>query len=199
MAEDHQTKPSKSKRKPSVEQLRKEPSREKTNQRTGYGYPISPVSGFPPEGSPLIINLAVEDSLNELKHLLLHYRSEANRTDSLNQTAMFYTAFQGHFDSTKLLLENEADPLLENNQGANVLHAAAQGGQKKIIVLLLGTTKIDIDKATNSGDSALSIASTHQHTEVVAFLLESGADVDLRDNQGRSPLQHIAAQLRQHQ
>lgn len=60
----------------------------------------------------------------------------------------------------------------------------------------MGTNKIDINKATNSGDSALSIASTHQHTEVVALLLESGADVGLRDYQGRIPLQHTTALLR---
>ena len=153
------------------------------------GIPPSRVHSVPPDDAHDVIRHAAYDSKRSLRRVLCQDQDTVNRKDSNNQTAIFYSAIQGYYDCTAMLLEYDADLSVENNAGATPLHAASEGGHKHIILLLLGKLrKQQVNKKTENGETSLTLAGVHQHPEVVSVLLENGADVDPRDDKGLTPL-----------
>ena len=97
----------------------------------------------------------------------------------------------------KSLIEQGANVDIQNFKGQTALHCAAKTGFVDIAELLLksGAT---VDVLDNNGDTALTTAlrstieDKKQLQEVVVLLVDSGADVNLPDKQGRTPSQITA-------
>ena len=132
------------------------------------GRPPSRVHSSPPKDAPDVIRYAANNSIEFLRKLLRTNPREINHKDSNNQTAIFYSARGGDLDCTAILLEYDADLSVENDDGATPLHTAAEGGNKDIILLLLGRVKYQINKETKTGETAVTLAATHEHPEACA-------------------------------
>jgi ankyrin repeat protein len=83
---------------------------------------------------------------------------------------------------------------LDSYHGDGLIRAADRGNVEIIRELL--TTDIDIDHVNRLGWTALLEAiilgdGGRRHTEVVRLLVEAGADVNLADGQGVTPLRHV--------
>ena len=60
--------------------------------------------------------------------------------------------------------------------------------------IIMGTRRdCDVDAIDDYHQTALHIAARHNHTSAVRILLEKGADVQLKDNDGDQPI-HVAAE-----
>jgi ankyrin repeat protein len=91
-------------------------------------------------------------------------------------------------------LEKGADPTIRNNKGNTPFHlAAALLTDTHVLGLMLGNEiKIDIDEKNNDGATALHLAIGKSNVTAVRLLLSNGANPNIADKDGDTPL-HVAA------
>jgi ankyrin repeat protein len=83
-----------------------------------------------------------------------------------------------------------ADVSLKNNQGSIPLHVASRSTSGSVVnsvkrLIELGS---DINSVSKDGNTPLWHAAYCQNTELIEYLLLAGAQVDISDNSGRTPL-----------
>lgn len=87
------------------------------------------------------------------------------------------------------LLVKGADPNVKDNDGVPVLVKAAELGYATSVRLLI-EHKADVNARTVDGLTALMVGSNY--SDVVEELLLGGADVTLKDKEGKTVLRHVA-------
>lgn len=117
----------------------------------------------------------------------------------IGQTPFYRAAFSADVTTMKLLLENGADPKIETEQGTTPLMAAAginwvlqqsyTESDEAIVeavkfCLELGT---DINHQNSMGLAAIHGAANRSSDNLIQFLAEHGAKLDLKDKEGRTP------------
>jgi ankyrin repeat protein len=134
------------------------------------------------------------------------YRAKLDRGNDMmlqaGTTAMLRAAKAGDVPAMKLLLEHGADPKLATRQGINPLMAAAGLGsaeqdstgryktQAQAIeaIRLLLSHGMDINATDRQGRTALHGAALQGYDDVVKFLVDNGARLDVKDQKGFTPL-----------
>jgi ankyrin repeat protein len=125
-----------------------------------------------------------------------------NIQDIEGNTALHYAAgcFSGNGEVFvpvfETLCDKGADASIRNDQGETPLHimlATADGTINKQTISLLLAHGAKINDIDNAGNTPLHITARRlDHQDVIAFLIEQGADVTLR-NLGKDTPVHIAA------
>jgi ankyrin repeat protein len=134
------------------------------------------------------------------------YRTKLDRGDdtmlTTGTTPFLRAAKAGDVAAMKLLLEKGADAKLTNRNGVNPLMAAAGLGTKEEdttgrrktqsdaieAIKLCLTAGVDINAVDSRGQSALHGAAFWGFDDVVQFLVDRGAKLDVKDRQGKTPL-----------
>jgi ankyrin repeat protein len=132
----------------------------------------------------------------ETARQLIEAGADVNAKDDSVQSAYLIATSEVGDDPRllELTLTNGADVTsLDSYEGTGLIRAADRGYAK--IVARLLETDIDIDHVNRLGWTALLEAiilggGDAAHTEVVRLLVEAGADVNIADSQGVSPLAH---------
>ncbi|PKX97808.1 ankyrin repeat domain-containing protein [Aspergillus novofumigatus IBT 16806] len=133
--------------------------------------------------------------------LLLHKRSLLNIRDGIGRTPLMSAAEGGHGAVVRTLLSAQygpADVTLRSCRNRSVLWYAANGGNVKIVQMLLDTGYLDHNAADNDGVTPFACATSEGHSlrghaEVVKLLLATGrVQFDARDHQGMTPLMWAA-------
>ncbi len=101
---------------------------------------------------------------------------------------------EGTVDIMKLILQAKPDFTLHNRFGGTTLVPAAERGHVEMVKLLV-STEIDIDAVNHLGWTALLEAFVlsnggPRHQEIVQVLVDAGANVNVADKDGVTPLQH---------
>ncbi|MBI3833827.1 MAG: ankyrin repeat domain-containing protein [Planctomycetes bacterium] len=133
------------------------------------------VNGRDEDGRTPLHQAAFAGTIDRIE-LFLKYGADANARDQLGRTPLELAATSGHVEAVKLLLEHGAD--LHAKGKTTPLYEAAQGaglfGEMGKIQAFAGMMK------------------TADHRSVCELLIQRGADVNERCNQGEAPL-HAAA------
>ncbi|KAI5621382.1 ankyrin repeat domain-containing protein 50 [Silurus asotus] len=141
------------------------------------------------EGRPLLYLLILEGCLDIATLLIEKGGVPLESKDAEGRTALHVAAWKGDLDGIELLLRHGADPNALDLEGRPPLHSVAWRGHIGAGRLLLRSRGINVDLACKKqGATALSIAAQEGHTEIVAMLLENGAEPNLVDHYGRSPV-----------
>ncbi len=130
----------------------------------------------------------------EVARLLIEAGADVNVQDTTRQGAYLIATSDGYIELLRLTLRAGADVRsTDSYNGTGLIRAAARGHVEVIRELL--KTEIAVDHVNRLGWTALLEAiilgdGGPRHTEVVRLLVEAGADVNLADRDGVTPLAH---------
>jgi uncharacterized protein len=132
--------------------------------------------------------LVMASELGDVKEVtgLLEKGANPNALDSMGRTALMTSAIAGNIEIVRLLLERGADVNTPNAQGGTALVGAIVNSRPEIFHLLLAK-RAAVDGYSNNG-FPLIFACVHGRTEFAKVLLERGAQVQVKDEFGRTPL-----------
>ncbi len=92
----------------------------------------------------------------------------------------------------KLLMDLGADPEEVSNEGVTPLHMAAQTGNTAFATALITHGEVDVDAEDDLDRTPLHIAAGTGHNEIVALLLQKGANANSKDDNDKTALVHAS-------
>jgi len=145
------------------------------------------------EGRCALVAAAYKNHL-EIADLLIKAGADVNMKDNTLQSAYLISTIEGYVELLKKTLESGADVHSTDSDNGTGLIRASDRGHIEIIRELL-KTDIRVNHVNRLGWIALHEAvilgdGGRRYTEVVRLLVEAGADVNLPDKDGLSPLAH---------
>lgn len=134
----------------------------------------------------------IKDDHSFLEIIIGFIEGVIDERDQDGNTHLHLAAKLGHDNCVKILLDNGAQSLI-NNEGETPLGIAVNHNNIKVVKALL-EGGADVHSIDSHGKTALHIAATNGHAEVAKLLLEKGAwiTLDFIDKDRNSPL-HLAA------
>lgn len=131
----------------------------------------------------------------ELAKQLIQAGADVNAQDHLLNSPFLYAGAEGNTEIVKLALQHGAKFDLYNRYGGTALIPAAEKGHLETVKLLANTPNYPINHVNRLGWTALMEAIVlsdggETHTQIVKALLDAGADANIPDHQGITPLQH---------
>ncbi len=134
----------------------------------------------------------------EAVRALLDAGADVDLQDDILDNPFLYAGAEGLLDILRLVNEAGADPAITNRYGGIALIPASERGHVETVRYLLAESDVDVDHVNRLGWTALLEAillsdGGPRHQEIVALLLEHGADPDLADGDGVRPLAHARA------
>ena len=138
-----------------------------------------------------------------LARWLIERGADVNAQDAIQDSAFLLAGARGHTEIV-LAAHPKADPKVLNRYGGTALIPACHHGHVDTVRALLewkGANRVPIDHVNRLGWTALLEAvilgdGGPRHTEIVRLLIAHGANVNLADREGLTPLAH-ARQRRQ--
>jgi ankyrin repeat protein len=130
----------------------------------------------------------------EVARLLIQEGADVNAKDFVQDSPYLYAAAEGRIEILRMTLAAGADLKDTNRYRGTGLIPAAHHGHVEAVKLLLATA-IDKDHVNNLGWTALLEAvilgdGGAAHTEIVRLLVEAGANANIADRDGVTPLTH---------
>jgi ankyrin repeat protein len=131
----------------------------------------------------------------EAVEALLAAGADVNIRDTMLNNPFLYAGAEGLLQIVKLATAAGADPTLTNRYGGTALIPAAERGHVEMVQYLLTKTTVDVNHVNRLGWTALLEAiiladGGPRHQRIVTLLIEHGADVNLADHDGVTPLAH---------
>ncbi|CAE7752278.1 ANK2 [Symbiodinium sp. CCMP2592] len=129
----------------------------------------------------------------------LRQRSALKKDDD-GRTPLHEAAGKSHTDVAKVLLEAGADPNIKDDDGRTPLHEAAGKSQADTtkVVLKVGTHRIFKDGHLVESHSWNTLGHDQQHSDsmvtVMTLLVKAGADLNIKDGRGETPLHKAVRQ-----
>lgn len=103
---------------------------------------------------------------------------------------------RGNGERTLELLKQGVDPNTKDALGRTALMYAGINGQTKVVMTALLEKGANVNSKSLDGTTALIASTIFSDPDAVRLLLSRGADVDARDNEGRSALEWALVRLR---
>jgi ankyrin repeat protein len=130
----------------------------------------------------------------EIATLLVEAGADVNAQDNKFDSPLLLAGASGYLEILKLALKANPNFKIYNRFGGTALIPACERGHVEIVKELL-KTDIDINHVNRLGWTALLEAiilsdGGPKHQEIVRLLVAAGADVNLPDGEGATPLQH---------
>lgn len=125
-----------------------------------------------------------EDSKKVFNVLLNAHDIDLNLRSRNGDTALMIASYKGDVAAVKALLDKEAEP---NNTGWTALHYAAAIGNDEIVQMLLDASAY-IDAGSPNNTTPIMMAARAGKILTVKLLLDSGADVTLKNDVGMTAI-----------
>jgi ankyrin repeat protein len=135
-----------------------------------------------------------------VRRAFLRATSDLSWVDLTGQTPFLKAALHGDVTVMRLLLDHGADPAIPTYGGTTALMAAAgvnwvvdqtwDEGPAALIeaVRLCADLGLDVNAINSMGLTALHGAANRGSDDIIRFLVERGARLDVADNEGRTPM-----------
>jgi len=140
--------------------------------------------------------LAVQRGDTDLARYLIGRGADFNAEADNHDTPWLLAGALGRTEMLAAMLDTgKVDYAKRNRYGGNALIPACERGHVETVRLLLSRSKIDVNHINNLGWTALLEAvilsdGGPRHIEIVKLLLDAGADANIADRDGVTPLKH---------
>lgn len=135
-----------------------------------------------PQGHYGLMLALSDESWDVAETLVAHNATDVNIRNVRDETPLMLAALKGQINLCRALLNREANV---NKAGWTALHYAATNGTPELIQLLLDHYAY-VDAESPNGTTPLMMAAMYASEDAVKVLLDSGADVSLRNTRGLS-------------
>lgn len=130
----------------------------------------------------------------EAAKVLIEAGADVNAKDNINDSPYLYAGARGHVEILRMTLANGADLKSTNRYGGTALIPAAERGHVETVRTLI-EAGVDVDHINNLNWTALMEAIVladggPRHVAIVKLLVDAGADVNIPDGDGVTPLQN---------
>ena len=144
------------------------------------------------------LHLASRRGQTSIVERLLEKDAETNPQDGDGRTALMLASEYGHLECVARLLKNGADPSLEDNKGETASTLAENMGHAdvgRVLAFKQGQDSHFAEEATDDeGRTELIIAASQGEVDLMAALIDAGADISAVDEKGRTALICAAAE-----
>jgi ankyrin repeat protein len=141
---------------------------------------VQSVSGF------TALMAAAKNGRIDVVNKLLEQKANVDAQSKQGVTALMLAAENNQTEIVKLLLKKNADPNLEDQTGWTALMKAVYQGNTSCVEALAARSRQEVNRG-------LLIAALTGHQEIAKILLDNGAEVDSRADDGRTPLMLAAS------
>jgi ankyrin repeat protein len=124
---------------------------------------------------------AAKNGRIDVVNKLLDQKANIDAQGKQGVTALMLAAENNQVEIVKLLLKKNADPNLEDQTGWSALMKAVYQGNTGCVEALAARSRQEVNRG-------LLVAALTGHQEIVKILLDNGAEVDSRAEDGRTPL-----------
>ncbi|XP_076298619.1 E3 ubiquitin-protein ligase mind bomb 1 isoform X3 [Lasioglossum baleicum] len=148
---------------------------------------------------------AISKKRDDILALLLDHAADITLTNNNGFNALHHAALRGNPSAMRVLLSKLPRPWLvdeKKDDGYTALHLAALNNHVEVAEQLARFGKADLDLQNVNLQTALHLAVERQHTQIVRLLVREGANLNVADKDGDTPLHealryHTLSQLRQ--
>lgn len=138
---------------------------------------------------------AASNGNTEMVKLLVKAGAWVNYLNSDVVNAVWLAASKGHLATVRELVKNGAYINNRNSENVTPLMVAAMNGHYDVVQYLLAAkAPINLVHKDNDGDSALMFALAQGHTNIARLLIDSGADINIRNKFGITALMIAVAE-----
>ncbi|QTD43001.1 ankyrin repeat domain-containing protein [Sporosarcina sp. Te-1] len=152
------------------------------------------IDGTDHQGVTAVMAATQRNNVNMVKTLIEHGADIDIRNHNLDNV-LLYAGAEGFIEIVQLAVEAGADTTITNRYGGIALIPASERGHVDVVEELLTNSDTDVNHINNLHWTALLEAiilgnggKTHQ--KIVQLLVDHGADVNIRDRDGVTPLEH---------
>lgn len=161
------------------------------------------------------LHLAVQTNKIAVVEWLLKQKVGVDALDNKGRTPLMYAAYQNNPKMMQLLIDYGADLAACDIAGNTVLHyCAAIKGSNPEVLCILDTVRWNVNTGNDVGETPLHYAaftrphsspykdyenaSTKSYDNIIfaRWLLDHGADVEIRDNAGKRPIDYVCTKYR---
>ena len=143
-------------------------------------------------GETCVHGAAKNGHMRFCKLVLDNFELKIQTTDNQGYTCLHHSARSGNSELVKYFINTEGNIYLKTNDGKNCLHLAAEGGHINLCKIFLQEYIFDLHITDRYGKIPLHYCAENGSYELFTYLVQSGSDVYLKTNEGKSCL-HLAA------
>lgn len=137
------------------------------------------------------LHIAGKKNINrEVLSSLIERSQDLNKQDGEQKTLLHYVIENSNIVLVEKLLQKNVTIHLKDKDGNIPLHKAAELKNSEILELLLKNNKVLINEQNNRGYTPLMVALTQGNKEQAFYLIDSSANVQLKDNMKKNALMH---------
>ncbi len=142
-----------------------------------------------------LLLLSTMKKQKEMTALLVKYGADVNQQSENLDSPFLYAGATGQTELLKLFMANGARFDVFNRYNGSALIPACERGHVETVQLLANTKNYPIDHVNKLGWTALMEAvilgdGSENYQQIVKIFKEAGAQMDIPDNDGVTPLQH---------
>ena len=138
-----------------------------------------------PKGMPILMLAIQEKSMKTVDYLINAKGIDLNQTNITNETPLMFAALYGMLPEVKTLVNQKEVPV--NRSGWAPLHYACTNGHLDIALFLLDKGAA-VDAPSPNETTPIMMAIRAGNIQLVRLLLDRGADIRIRNQQGFSAI-----------
>ncbi|XP_048361691.1 fibronectin type 3 and ankyrin repeat domains protein 1 isoform X1 [Sphaerodactylus townsendi] len=142
--------------------------------------------------------VASQKGFTRLVEILVANGAEVNKKNSSGKDSLMIACFSGHLDIVQYLRSQGASWESKDLGGCTAMHWAADGGHFDVVQWMIEDgCKVDVKDTGLEWTPLMRVCAISGKSDVATLLIEAGADVNLKDKDGKTPL--MVAVLNNHE